>query len=68
MDGSHVYGLNVDTQNALRSFRDGKMKVRVVDGEQFPPLLRDAPGVHMYYPPYVPEHEKVHTIPHISHV
>jgi len=35
------------------------MKVRIIDGEQFPPLLRDAPTVHMIYPPHTPEHEKV---------
>ena len=59
MDVSHIYGLDMTTQNALRSFRNGKMKVRVVNGEQFPPLLKDAPGVQMTYPPHVPEEERV---------
>ena len=59
VDVSHIYGVDKATQDALRSFSQGKMKVRVVDGEQFPPLLRDAPEVRMIYPPHTPEEEKV---------
>ena len=59
MDVSHIYGLGKPHEDALRSFTQGKMKVRIIDGEQFPPLLRDAPTVHMIYPPHTPEHEKV---------
>jgi len=59
VDVSHIYGLDKDTQNALRSFKDGKMRVRIVDDEQFPPLLRDVPSVKMIYPPHVPEEERV---------
>ena len=36
------------------------MKVRIdEDGQQFPPLLRDAPSVHMIYPPHTAEEEQV---------
>jgi prostaglandin-endoperoxide synthase 2 len=60
VDVSHIYGLDKGTQDALRSFQLGKMKVRIdADGQQFPPLLRDAPSVHMIYPPHTPEEEKV---------
>ena len=59
VDVSHIYGLGKTHEDALRSFKQGKMKVRIVDGEQFPPLLSDAPSVHMVYPPHIPEHEKV---------
>ena len=59
VDVSHIYGLDAATQNALRSFRNGKMKVRMINGEAFPPLLRDAPGVHMIYPPHTPDEETV---------
>jgi prostaglandin-endoperoxide synthase 2 len=60
VDVSHIYGLDKSTQDALRSFHQGKMKVRIdEDGQQFPPLLRDAPSVHMIYPPHTPEEQKV---------
>ncbi|KAI9553283.1 putative cyclooxygese [Daphnia sinensis] len=60
VDVSHIYGLDKGTQDALRSFSQGKMKVRMTDdGQQFPPLLRDAPGVHMIYPPHTPQEERV---------
>lgn len=59
VDVSHIYGLDMATQMALRSLKNGKMKVRVIDGEAFPPLLRDTPGVQMVYPPHVPQEERV---------
>lgn len=59
VDVSHIYGLDKATQDALRSFHNGKMKVNVINGEEFPPLLRDAPSVRMIYPPHTPENEKV---------
>lgn len=59
VDVSHIYGLDKATQDALRSFRHGKMRVRILNGEEFPPLLRDVPSVHMIYPPHVPEEERV---------
>ena len=37
---------------------NGKMKVRFINGEEFPPLLSDNP-VEMYYPADFPEEEKV---------
>ena len=42
----------------LRSMENGKMKVRFINGEEFPPLLSDNP-VEMYYPADFPEEEKV---------
>ena len=33
---------------------DGKLKTRVINGEEFPPLERDCPGVKMDYPPGAP--------------
>lgn len=62
VDVSHIYGIDKATQDALRSFTNGKMKVNIVDGEEFPPLLRDAPSVRMIYPPHTPEEEKVNFI------
>ena len=55
---SHIYGLENSRQMALRSMANGKMKVRFINGEEFPPLLSDAP-VQMYYPADFPEEEKV---------
>lgn len=58
VDVSHIYGLENSRQMALRSMRDGKMKVRIIDGEEFPPLVKDTP-VEMIYPADFPEEEKV---------
>jgi len=58
VDVSNIYGLEPGRQRALRSLEDGKMKVRIVNGEQMPPLLSDVP-IPMMYPQDFPEEEKV---------
>lgn len=57
VDVSHIYGKDTSTQNLLRSFKDGKLKSQFIEGEEFPPYLRDAP-VTVMYPPNTPEEEK----------
>ncbi|CAH1263434.1 PTGS2 [Branchiostoma lanceolatum] len=57
VDMGHVYGETTERQHQLRTFRDGKLKYQLVDGEMFPPGLQDAP-VHMLYPPKVPEEKR----------
>ncbi|XP_071097198.1 prostaglandin G/H synthase 2-like [Haliotis cracherodii] len=57
VDVSHVYGKDKASENLLRSFKDGKMKSQMMNGEEFPPYLKDAP-VPMTYPPNTPEHLK----------
>ena len=59
IDLSHIYGLGRSQQDALRSFKIGKMRVRIVNGEQFPPLLQEVPSIGVFYPPQTPENEKV---------
>lgn len=59
IDLSHIYGLGKPRQDALRSFKNGKMKVRIVNGEQFPPLLREIPSFEMHYLPQTPDNQKV---------
>ncbi|KAL0276475.1 UNVERIFIED_CONTAM: hypothetical protein PYX00_004040 [Menopon gallinae] len=47
---SHIYGSDEKTRKALRSMENGKLKTRIIKGEEFPPYLEDAPGVNMVYP------------------
>ncbi|KAL6471599.1 hypothetical protein MHYP_G00202490 [Metynnis hypsauchen] len=54
VDLSHIYGETLEKQHKLRLFKDGKMKYQVVDGEVYPPLVKDV-QVDMHYPPHVPE-------------
>lgn len=49
VDVSHVYGKDRDSENNLRSFKDGKLKVQIIDGEEWPPLTSEA-DVPMGYP------------------
>uniref|UniRef100_A0A8D2GTB0 Prostaglandin G/H synthase 2 n=2 Tax=Urocitellus parryii TaxID=9999 RepID=A0A8D2GTB0_UROPR len=55
VDLSHVYGETLDRQHKLRLFKDGKLKYQVIDGEVYPPTVKDT-QVEMLYPPHVPEH------------
>ncbi|XP_048212396.1 prostaglandin G/H synthase 2 [Perognathus longimembris pacificus] len=55
VDLNHVYGETLDRQHKLRLFKDGKMKYQVLDGEVYPPTVRDT-QVDMMYPPHTPEH------------
>ncbi|XP_072096493.1 prostaglandin G/H synthase 1-like [Mobula birostris] len=53
VDLSHVYGESLDRQHHLRLFKDGKLKFQVVNGEIFPPSVKDCP-VKMKYPKTLP--------------
>ncbi|MBN3293656.1 PGH2 synthase, partial [Polypterus senegalus] len=57
VDLSNIYGDNIDRQNKLRLFKDGKLKYQMIDGEMYPPLVKDV-EVEMHYPPHVPQHER----------
>ncbi|XP_017346146.1 prostaglandin G/H synthase 2 [Ictalurus punctatus] len=41
VDLSNVYGDNLERQHKLRLFKDGKLKYQVLDGEVYPPLVKD---------------------------
>ncbi|CAH1786697.1 unnamed protein product [Owenia fusiformis] len=58
IDVSHIYGPDVASSNKLRTFQDGKLKYQMVNGEMWPPLLKDAP-VTMTYPPNVKPEDKL---------
>ncbi|XP_075384582.1 prostaglandin G/H synthase 2 [Tenrec ecaudatus] len=55
VDLSHVYGETLDRQHKLRLFKDGKMRYQIIDGEMYPPTVKDTQA-EMIYPPHVPEH------------
>ncbi|KAK6620687.1 hypothetical protein RUM43_010982 [Polyplax serrata] len=38
------------SRRALRSWVNGKLKARVINGEEYPPYLEDVPGIEMFYP------------------
>uniref|UniRef100_T1IVL4 prostaglandin-endoperoxide synthase n=1 Tax=Strigamia maritima TaxID=126957 RepID=T1IVL4_STRMM len=57
VDMSHVYGSDIQTQKQLRCLTDGKLKFQILNGEEYPPYLKDAP-VPMVYPPTTPEDQK----------
>ena len=48
IDCSHLYGQDNTTEFELRSHKGGKMKMRMVNGEELPPLLSEA-NVYMEY-------------------
>uniref|UniRef100_A0A674NDQ5 Prostaglandin G/H synthase 1 n=2 Tax=Takifugu rubripes TaxID=31033 RepID=A0A674NDQ5_TAKRU len=49
----HIYGDTLDRQLQLRLHKDGKLKYQVVDGEVYPPTVKDAP-IRMNYPSWIP--------------
>ncbi|XP_004424973.1 PREDICTED: prostaglandin G/H synthase 2 [Ceratotherium simum simum] len=55
VDLNHIYGETLDRQHKLRLFKDGKMKYQIINGEVYPPTVKDT-QVEMIYPPHVPEH------------
>ncbi|KAK1786302.1 hypothetical protein P4O66_018008 [Electrophorus voltai] len=57
VDLSHVYGDTLERQHKLRLFKDGKLKYQVVDGEVYPPLVKEVQA-EMHYPPHVPEEHR----------
>ncbi|CAK8696012.1 unnamed protein product [Clavelina lepadiformis] len=42
VDLSHVYGNTQERQKTLRLMKDGKLKYSVINGEMFPPHIKDA--------------------------
>ncbi|KAB7496601.1 Prostaglandin G/H synthase 2 [Armadillidium nasatum] len=54
VDVSNIYGLTEEIRQGLRSKVDGKLKTKVINGGEFPPLLKDVEGVTMDYPPNAP--------------
>ncbi|KAJ7308124.1 hypothetical protein JRQ81_008634 [Phrynocephalus forsythii] len=52
VDLGHIYGDNLERQHQLRLFRDGKLKYQMLNGEMYPPTVREAP-VHMIYPKHM---------------
>ncbi|XP_006634681.1 prostaglandin G/H synthase 2 [Lepisosteus oculatus] len=57
VDLSHIYGETLERQHKLRLFKDGKLKYKMIDGEMYPPLVKDV-QVDMHYPPHVPEEHR----------
>ncbi|MEE6496297.1 hypothetical protein FKM82_002293 [Ascaphus truei] len=55
VDLNHVYGESLDRQHKLRLKKDGKLKYQILNGEVYPPTVKDT-EVEMMYPPHVPEH------------
>ncbi|KAG5847396.1 prostaglandin G/H synthase 2a [Anguilla anguilla] len=58
VDLSHIYGETLERQRKLRLFKDGKLKYQVLDGEVYPPTVKQV-QVEMHYPPHVPEEHKL---------
>ncbi|KAK7067762.1 Prostaglandin G/H synthase 1 [Halocaridina rubra] len=54
VDVSNIYGLTETDRQALRSRVNGKLRTQVINGEEFPPYLKDVPGYSMDYPANVP--------------
>ncbi|XP_051551600.1 prostaglandin G/H synthase 1-like [Myxocyprinus asiaticus] len=52
VDAGHIYGDTLDRQLDLRLHKDGKLKYQVINGEIYPPTVKDA-QVKMSYPPSV---------------
>ncbi|KAM3839509.1 prostaglandin G/H synthase 2 [Vipera latastei] len=57
VDLSHIYGETLDRQMKLRLFKDGKLKFQMIDGEMYPPTVKETQA-EMIYPPHVPDHLK----------
>uniref|UniRef100_A0A803TDU8 Prostaglandin-endoperoxide synthase 2 n=1 Tax=Anolis carolinensis TaxID=28377 RepID=A0A803TDU8_ANOCA len=55
VDLSHIYGETLDRQMKLRLLKDGKLKFQMIDGEMYPPTVKDTQA-EMIYPPHIPEH------------
>ncbi|KAI1882926.1 hypothetical protein AGOR_G00239920 [Albula goreensis] len=58
VDLSHIYGETLERQHKLRLFKDGKLKYQVLNGEVYPPTVKQA-QVEMHYPPHVPEEHRL---------
>lgn len=53
VDLSHIYGKTESDERALRTLQGGKMKMKIINGEEYPPHEDDCPGLKMNYPPMV---------------
>eukprot|EP00111_Clytia_hemisphaerica_P016397 TCONS_00048548-protein len=54
VDCSNIYGADKSEELKLRSMKGGKLKTQVIDGEIWPPNVKDA-DVEMIYQPDTPE-------------
>lgn len=54
VDVSNIYGLKEQDRRGLRSGHRGKLLTQVINGEEFPPYLKDVQGISMDYPPHIP--------------
>ncbi|XP_020650765.1 prostaglandin G/H synthase 2 [Pogona vitticeps] len=57
VDLNHIYGETLDRQMKLRLLKDGKLKFQMIDGEMYPPTVKETQA-EMIYPPHTPEHLK----------
>ncbi|GFS20854.1 prostaglandin G/H synthase 2-like [Elysia marginata] len=57
VDMTSIYGSNVTDEHRLRSFKDGKLKLQILNNEEFPMYSKDAP-VYMTYPSAVPQESR----------
>ncbi|XP_006110924.2 prostaglandin G/H synthase 2 [Pelodiscus sinensis] len=55
VDLSHIYGETLERQLKLRLLKDGKLKFQMINGEMYPPTVKDTQA-EMIYPPHIPEH------------
>ncbi|XP_074952857.1 prostaglandin G/H synthase 2 [Phalacrocorax aristotelis] len=55
VDLNHIYGETLERQLKLRLLKDGKLKYQMIDGEMYPPTVKDTQA-EMIYPPHIPEH------------
>ncbi|XP_039274782.2 prostaglandin G/H synthase 2-like [Styela clava] len=58
IDGAHIYGETLEKQFSLRTMKGGKMKMQMINGEKYPPPLKQCPGIKIKYPPEVDEKHK----------
>nr|XP_039274776.1 prostaglandin G/H synthase 2-like [Styela clava] len=58
MDLSHLYGETKEKQLLLRTLEGGKMKMQKINGETYPPKLKDCPGLNMWYPAEITDDHK----------
>ncbi|PVD22404.1 hypothetical protein C0Q70_18215 [Pomacea canaliculata] len=54
VDVSNIYGGDKETENRLRLFSGGKLKMQIMNGEEYPMTVAET-GVKMTYPEYVKE-------------
>ncbi|XP_018615461.2 prostaglandin G/H synthase 1 isoform X1 [Scleropages formosus] len=58
VDAGHIYGDNLQRQLQLRLHKDGKLKYQVINGEVYPPSVKDTP-VNMSYPANIPAEQQL---------